>query len=123
MKYSSDLRTDAVGVDRASVARLGWHANQVVVRITECRDFGTDEPSLVDRCANRVGARRIRELQLNDRTARELDTVIQRVASSLLMVEHEGEAKHDERGRSDRGLLPVLDDVVLGVVKYAQPWH
>jgi hypothetical protein len=37
-----------------------------------------------------------------------------------LVVEHERHAKQDERGRADDRGLPVLDEIVFGVVKNAQ---
>ena len=70
--------------------------------------------SLIDRGAHGIGARRLGEPELYQRAAGELDAVVHTADR-----EH-AEADDDKGDRRDGGVLPVLDEVVLGIVKNAQ---
>ena len=86
-------------------------ANRVLGVRAEPRDLRIGESRLVNDSANIIALRRLLELQLYERTASELDAVIDRVNRE------EPEANDDPGNCQDRRLLPVPDEVVLGVVK------
>src|SRR6185503_1388102 len=118
-EHRLDGRCNTIRVRRGEPL-LERRLDHVVVRTAERCHFRAGESRLIDGAAYHVGRSRLREMQLNRGTTGELDTVVQRAAVPFLVHDEEREAEHDERDRRNDGGLPVLDEVVLGVVKNAQ---
>src|SRR6185312_7910297 len=112
-----DVRRRAI-TGRGGAGAGVWLSADGVLRIrSKFRDLGIRVARLVDGGANVVDMRRMLERHLHQRTASELDAVVDAVVSK------EAKPNDDPRDGEDRRLLPVPDEVVLRVVKNAKHWQ